>query len=195
MFFKKDLYIPKVTAQWSRSDPKVIQNHPHIPESDPKVTRKCSYSEGFWHGWGPQGSFDPFKKSFKNQYFFNIFAFRPHQARTYTHHTCHLMLFDVEFVQIMLQSPPPYAKNGPKVTPKSIPKWPQIEPKMISKRSQGDAKMIPKGCRCDKWFQSDVILLMFLLRCGFGSLGSSGWTLLLLIFSWGWVTLLMFPMS
>ena len=40
-----------------------------------------------------------------------------------------------------------------------------------------------------------VLASMFLLRCGFGPLGSSGWTFLLLIFAWWWVTFLMFPMS
>ena len=39
---KKNLYIPEVAAQWFRSDPTVTQKHPHIPKSDPKVTRKCS---------------------------------------------------------------------------------------------------------------------------------------------------------
>ena len=29
------------------------------------------------------------QKSFKNQWFFNVFAFRPHQAHTSTHYTCH----------------------------------------------------------------------------------------------------------
>ena len=31
------------------------------------------------------------QKTFKNQWFFNISAFWPHQARTYMHHACHLM--------------------------------------------------------------------------------------------------------
>ena len=52
------------------------------------------------HCAGP--ALGPLQKSFKNQYFFNIFAFRLQQARTYTHHTCHLKLFDVELAQIKL---------------------------------------------------------------------------------------------
>ena len=48
------IYIPKVTAHRSRSEPKVIQNHPHIPRSDPKVTGKCTGSLGCSPGWRPQ---------------------------------------------------------------------------------------------------------------------------------------------
>ena len=39
-----------------------------------------------WPSW-------PFKKTFKNQWNFNIFAFWPYQARTYTIHMCHLRFF------------------------------------------------------------------------------------------------------
>ena len=35
----------------------------------------------------------PLKKTNLNLYFFNIFAFRPHQAPSYSHHTCHLKSF------------------------------------------------------------------------------------------------------
>ena len=77
MFFKKDLYIPKVTAQWSRSDPKVIPNHPHIPESDPKVTRKCSGSLGCVLGWGTRARLDPFKNALKTHTFSTFSLFGP----------------------------------------------------------------------------------------------------------------------
>ena len=39
-----------------------------------------------WSSW-------PFKKTYKNQWFFNISAFGPHQAPTYSHHTYHLLSF------------------------------------------------------------------------------------------------------
>ena len=53
-------------------------------------TKNCPGSLNHYflgYSWPPW----PFKKTLKNQWFFNISAFGPHQARTYTHHTCHLM--------------------------------------------------------------------------------------------------------
>ena len=50
----------------------------------PRLTRLLFWLGVSWPSW-------PFKKSFKNKWFFNISAFWPHQARTYTHHTCRLM--------------------------------------------------------------------------------------------------------
>ena len=41
--------------------------------------------------WGRRTPLDPSKKALKTNGFFNIFAFWPHQAPTYMHHTCHLM--------------------------------------------------------------------------------------------------------
>ena len=41
----------------------------------------------FWHN---RGFLDPSKKKLKNRYLFNFSAFRPHQTRRYTQHTCHL---------------------------------------------------------------------------------------------------------
>ena len=52
------------------------------------------------------------QKSFKNQHFFNISAFWPHQARAYMHHACHLMsrgsffFFFIVFRSLFLPKPP-----------------------------------------------------------------------------------------
>ena len=47
------------------------------------------------------GSLDPSRNSGKtNTYFFNIFAFWPHQPPTYTHHNCHLISSGLIFFSI-----------------------------------------------------------------------------------------------
>ena len=47
------------------------------------------------------GSLDPSRNSGKtNTYFFNIFAFWPHQPPTYTHHNCHLISSGLIFFRL-----------------------------------------------------------------------------------------------
>ena len=82
-FSKMDLHIPKVTPQWS-------QSHPYLQKSTQshfKMLPKPSPWKGPF-GLTPHLSNE---KTFKNQHFFNISAFWPHQARAYMHHACHLM--------------------------------------------------------------------------------------------------------
>ena len=74
--------------------------------------------------WGKTKTGFAGKKTYKNQWRFNIFAFRPHQAPSYSHHMCHLRLFDVEMAHIRPQSHP----DDPNLTT-SHPKWPKAAPK------------------------------------------------------------------
>ena len=49
------------------------------------------------------GSLDPSRNSGKtNTYFFNIFAFWPHQPPTYTHHNCHLISSGLFFFRLRM---------------------------------------------------------------------------------------------
>ena len=86
MFFKIDPNTPKVTPQWSQSHPKVTQGHPNIPkatpewlQSDPKVLRLATLFARL-AGSGPSWHL---KKTYENQWFFNISAFWRRQARAY----------------------------------------------------------------------------------------------------------------
>ena len=95
----------------SRHKAVYIKNLTLSTSKRPRLTQLLFFLAPPWPSW-------PFKKSFKNQHFFSIFAFGPHQARTYTLHMCHLRPFDVEMAHIRLHSHP-HAKSDPKLTPKS----------------------------------------------------------------------------
>ena len=88
-----------------------------------------------------------FKKSFKNPHDFNIFAFRPHQAPTYTHHTCHLRSYSsifhfptTFFIIFLKMSSPPIQEAQFRILTQSIfnetshffdVEKPQIEPVLV----------------------------------------------------------------
>ena len=69
----------------------------------------------------------PLQKCFKNQSFFNFFAFRPHQARTCMHGTCITHEIRRRYIQINLKVTPKCPKSYFHM-PKVVPKWHQSDP-------------------------------------------------------------------
>ena len=65
---------------------------------------------------------------------FNISVFGHHQARAYSHHICHIRLFDVEIAQIRFRN----HLHMPNVTPKR----PQSDPKATPKRHERFVKSL-----------------------------------------------------
>ena len=115
--------IPK----WSSSDPKL----PPYTQNNPKTAISRSEVRSI----GVLRPVLTLQKSFKNQYFFNIFAFRPHQARTYMRHTCLIPAIRRLYAQSCSEVTPKWSQSGHKATfiyqklcqsdPKATPTQPQ----------------------------------------------------------------------
>ena len=114
-----------MVPKWSQSDPESPSCTRKRPQSDQKVLRPAPSQPVLtpsWLLWALQ-------KCLKNQCFFNIFAFRPHPAPSYTHHTCHLRSFGsifhfpTTFFKIFLKmSSPPRRKHNFKDRPTAFVK-------------------------------------------------------------------------
>ena len=85
--WRVDFSTRQQTLQTSKSSNKPTRGRVYPPPSPSQTDRAgCFFALLDYFGL-----LCPSKKTYKNQLIFNIFAFWPHQAPTYMHHTCHLM--------------------------------------------------------------------------------------------------------